>query len=538
MHMNKFAPACRSLGLLALVSLTACGGGGGQTPPPPPPPASFLVTVTPDSGGTVTPATQSVVMGHTASITLTAYSGYAIGSVETGVPTADGIIDACDGSLQGSVYTTAVISGPCAVSVYFTNTPTSAPITTTRVSVASDGTQANGDSGDPVMSSDGRYVAFWSIASNLVAGDTNGYADIFVRDRQLGVTTRVSVASDGAQSDGISTRPAISGDGRYVTFVSTASNLVSGDTNGVADLFVHDCLAGTIQRVSMAFDGSQANADSDDSAMTADGRYIAFTSYASNLVANDTNGGWDIFVFDQTTHATARVSVSSAGAEAMIVGEGSFRPSISSDGRYVAFESGATNLVAAPNNGAIGAYVHDRSTGTTLCISPDPVDPLYPCMGLAPAISSDGRYVAYATNTFDRLAGDPLVLGYNIFVFDQTTAALTRASLTWRNEADAGTSLLPAISADGSAIAFSSSSSGLVDGDRNGGNDIFIRDMMNQVTGRASLPSGRGESFGTGADAERPALSGDGRRVAYASAATTLVPADTNQAHDIFVSEW
>ena len=487
----------------------------------------------------MTPATQSVVIGHTASITLTAYSGYQIASVETGVMTANGVIDACNGSLQGNVYTTAVISGPCEVSVYFTNTPTSAPIMTTRVSVASDGTQANGDSGDPAMSSDGRYVAFWSVASNLVAGDTNGYADIFVRDRQLGVTTRVSVASDGAQGDGISTRPAISGDGRYVTFASTASNLVSGDTNGVSDLFVHDRLTGATQRVSMAFDGSQANADSGESAMTADGRYIAFTSYASNLVANDTNGGWDIFVFDQTTHATARVSVSSAGAEAMIVGEGSYRPSISSDGRYVAFESGATNLVAAPNNGAIGAYVHDRSTGTTRCISPDPVDPLYPCMGLAPAISSDGRYVAYATNTFDRLAGDPLVLDYNIFVYDQTTAALTRASLTWRNAADAGgPSLLPAISADGSIVAFSSISGGLVDGDRNGGSDIFIRDMTNQITGRASLPSGSGESFGAGADAERPALSGDGRRVAYASAATTLVPADTNQAHDIFVSEW
>ena len=538
--MHKTTPLYHLLGVLASVSLAGCGGGGGQQPPPPPPPPpSYLVTVTPDSGGTVTPATQSVVKGDTASITLTARSGFAIGSVATGMLDSLGVlVDACDGSLQGNVYTTSAITGPCMVYVYFTNTPTTAPVTTTRVSVASDGTQANGDSGDPAMSSDARYVAFWSVASNLVAGDTNGYADIFVRDRQSGVTTRVSVASDGTQSNGISTAPAISADGRYVAFVSTASNLVAGDTNGVADLFVHDRLTGTTRRVSMAFDGGEANADSGESALSADGRYIAFTSYASNLVANDTNGGWDVFVFDQLTQATTRVSVTSAGAEAMIVGEGSFRPSISADGRYVAFESGATNLVAGSNNGAIGAYVHDRSTGTTICVSPDAIDPLYPCIGLAPAISSDGRHVAYASNTFDRMAGDPSVLGWNILVYDQATTAQARASLTWQNAADLGGSLLPAMSADGSIVAFSSDSSGLVDGDRNAGNDIFIRDMTNQVTGRASLPSGSGESFGSAPGAVRPALSGDGRHVAYASRSNTLVPADINQATDIFVSEW
>ncbi len=537
--MHKCTRSGRLLGLLIGASLTACGGGGGQAPPPPPP-VSFVVTVTPDSGGTVTPTTQSVVTGHTASITLTAFSGFAIGSVETGESDGQGhIIHACNGSLQGNVYTTAVISGPCVVNVYFTNTPTAAPVTTTRISVASDGTQANGDSGDPAISNDGRYVAFWSVASNLVAGDTNGYADIFVRDRQLGVTTRVSVASDGGESNGISTAPAISGDGRYVVFVSTASNLVAGDTNGVVDLFVHDRLTGKTQRISMAFDGSEANADSGESALSADGRYIAFTSYASNLVANDTNGGWDVFVFDQVTQATTRVSVSSAGAEAMIVGEGSFRPAISADGRYVAFESGATNLLdTISNNGAIGVYVRDRSMGTTLCASPAVVDPSYPCMGIWPAISSDGRYVAYATNYFSPIAGDPPVPGYNIFVYDQTTAALTRASLNWQNGADYGDSLMPAFSADGSIVAFSSDSSGLVDGDRNFGNDIIIRDMTHQVTGRASLPSGSGESFGSAPGSERPALSADGRHVAYASSSTALVSADTNQVYDIFVSEW
>ena len=488
----------------------------------------------------MTPAMQSVVEGQALVITLNASSGFAVASVVTGTEDSQGhLIDTCEGSLQGIVYTTAAISGPCVVNAYFTNTPTTAPVTTTRISIASDGTEANGDSGDPAMSSDGRYVAFWSTASNLVAGDTNGYADIFVRDRELGITTRISVASDGGEGNGISTGSAISADGRYVTFISTASNLVAGDTNGATDLFVHDRLTGTTQRVSTAFDGSEANGDSYESAISADGRYIAFSSYASNLVPNDTNGGWDIFVFDQATKATSRVSVSSAGTEAMIGnGEGSGRPSISGDGRYVAFESGATNLVAAPNNGAIGAYVHDRSTGTTLCVSPDPVDPLYPCLGIWPAISSDGGHVAYATNTFDRMADDPPVLSYNIFVYDQATAAQTRASLTWQNAADGGESLMPALSADGSIVAFNSDSGGLVDGDRNAGNDIYIRDLTRQVTGRASLPSGTGESFGASPEYERPALSADGRHVAYASRSTTLVPGDTNQAQDIFVSEW
>ena len=169
---------------------------------------------------------------------------------------------------------------------------------TTRVSVASDGAQGNGYSYHPSISADGRYVAFESYATNLVSGDTNGYIDVFVHDRQGGGTTRVSVTSDGAQGGTGSWNPSISADGRYVAFMSAASNLVSGDTC-CSDIFVHDRQSGQTTRVSVASDGAQGNNHSWYPSISADGRYVAFHSYASNLVSGDTNSAPDVFVHDR-----------------------------------------------------------------------------------------------------------------------------------------------------------------------------------------------------------------------------------------------
>ncbi|MBI2206099.1 MAG: hypothetical protein HYU41_19860 [Candidatus Rokubacteria bacterium] len=190
--------------------------------------------------------------------------------------------------------------------------------TTTRASVASDGTQGNSSSSttrQQALSADGRFVAFVSCASNLVPNDTNGQCEVFVRDRLTGTTQRMSVASDGTQGNAYSDIPAISADGRYVAFFSPATNLVAGDTNGHADVFVRDRETGTTQRVSVATGGTQGHNQSYPSGISADGWYVAFYSLASNLVAGDTNGRVDAFVHDRQTGTTERVSVASDGTQ-------------------------------------------------------------------------------------------------------------------------------------------------------------------------------------------------------------------------------
>src|SRR5437867_4406185 len=227
--------------------------------------------------------------------------------------------------------------------------------TTVRVSVASDGTEGNDVSLGSALSADGRFVAFDSAATDLVAGDTNGVSDVFVHDRQTGTTERVSVASDGAQGNGSSGLvtfafpPALSADGRFVAFVSFATNLVAGDTNGATDVFVHDRQAGTTERVSVASGGSQSNGSNVGSALSADGRFVAFQSAATNLVADDTNGATDVFVHDRQTGTTERMSVASDGSQGNGFNAG---PALSADGRFVAFHSTATNLVAGDTNRA------------------------------------------------------------------------------------------------------------------------------------------------------------------------------------------
>jgi archaellum component FlaF (FlaF/FlaG flagellin family) len=178
--------------------------------------------------------------------------------------------------------------------------------TTERASVDSSGIQGNRNSGNPSISADGRYVAFDSAATNLVPGDTNGLVDVFVHDRQTGRTTRVSVDSKEIQGNNASWEPSISADGRYVAFDSAATNLVPGDTNYVVDVFVHDRQTGQTTRVSVDSNGIQANQESVGLVgISADGRYVAFDSYATNLVPGDTNDLVDVFVHDSPSVTSA-----------------------------------------------------------------------------------------------------------------------------------------------------------------------------------------------------------------------------------------
>ena len=181
---------------------------------------------------------------------------------------------------------------------------------TTLVSVDSNGIQSNAGSDYPSISSDHRFVAFESSGNNLVGGDTNGSQDTFVRDLVTRTTARVSVDSNGAQANGASVEPTISADGRSFAFVSTASNLGPGDNNDVPDVFVHDMISGATSRVSVGSNGQEANNTSGvvASALSADGRYVVFWSDASNLVPGDTNGQRDIFVRDMGS-ATTTVSI-------------------------------------------------------------------------------------------------------------------------------------------------------------------------------------------------------------------------------------
>jgi Tol biopolymer transport system component len=228
--------------------------------------------------------------------------------------------------------------------------------TTERVSVGTGGTQANGFSIGPAISADGRFVAFESGATNLVPGDTNDAFGVFVRDRQAGQTTRVSVGVGGAAVRNESNNPAISADGRFVAFQSGASNLVPGDTNQTIDIFVRDRQAGRTTRVSVGSGGAQGNSGSFVPALSADGRFVAFGSEASNLVPGDTNGVADVFVRNRKLGTTRRVNVGPGGVQA---NGASFlaEAAISAGGRFVAFESGASNLVPGDTNGVADVFI-------------------------------------------------------------------------------------------------------------------------------------------------------------------------------------
>jgi Tol biopolymer transport system component len=325
---------------------------------------------------------------------------------------------------------------------------------------------------EPAISADGRYVAFASVAANLVPGDTNSFDDVFVHDRVTGATVRASVTHAGAQADWPSNKPSISADGLTVAFVSDATNLVPGDTNLRRDVFVRDLQAGFTTRASVSSSGAQANEPSFRCAISGDGRFVAFESYATNLVLGDTNGKLDVFVHDRQTGATLRASVASSSAQA---NADSYTPSISADGRYVAFASLATNLVAFDKNGAPDVFVRDLQTSITTRVSVRADGSQAAGLSVAPSISADGRFVAFESAAPDLVAGDRSRVR-DVFVHDRQSATTTRASVATDGAEGGGTSWSPSISGDGSVVAFASASSNLVAGDANAAYDVFARD--------------------------------------------------------------
>lgn len=284
----------------------------------------------------------------------------------------------------------------------------------TLISVALDGSPGNLNSNAATISADGHYIAFESDANNLVSSDINGNLyDIFVRDRQTGQTTLVSVSSNGSQGNKASNRPAISSDGRFVAFESIATNLVSSDTNSaIKDIFVHDLATGQTTLVSVSSDGSQGNRDSGNPAISADGRYVAFESASTNLVPDKTTSSSDVFVHDRQTGETIRVSIASDGSEG---NGGSDWPSLSADGRYVAFQSWASNLVPSDTNNTKDIFVHDRQTGETIRVSIAFDNSEGNQISEKSFISSDGRYIAFQSGASNLVPNDTNNL-YDVFV--------------------------------------------------------------------------------------------------------------------------
>jgi hypothetical protein len=427
-------------------------------------------------------------------------------------------------------FTTTLLACPAFIAL--ASTAAAFQMTTTRVSVDSAGVQGNANSPFFVaISADGRFVAFCSSASNLVAGDTNNFGDIFVRDRQSGAIERVSVATGGAQGNEGSGVPSISADGRYVAFTSYASSLVASDTNHYEDVFVRDRQNGTTELVSVDSAGVQGDSYSIYQSISADGRFVAFWSRASNLVAGTSSSG-NIFVRDRQNGTTELASVDSAGVQA---NNSSDAPSISADGRFVAFYSAASNLVAGDTNGVPDIFVHDRTSGTTerVSVATGGAQGHTNISQYGNAISADGRFVAFGSNEPTLVAGDTNG-DSDVFVRDRQSGTTERVSIDSAGVLGNDLSANPSISSDGRFVAFHSLASNLVAGDTNGFLDVFVHDRQSGTTERVSVDSAlvQGDEVSM-----VPAISADGRFVAFSSHASNLVAGDTNGVGDIFTRD-
>jgi hypothetical protein len=405
--------------------------------------------------------------------------------------------------------------------------------TTVRVSVGIGGAQGNADSVIPSISADGRFVAFMSAASNLVLGDTNGFGDVFVYDRQNGSIDRVSVSTGGTQGNSQSDFPSISADGRFVAFHSFASTLVPG-SNWVQHIYVRDRQNGTTERVSVATNGTQGSSDSVlQPSISADGRFVSFSSDAANLVAGDTNGVRDVFVRDRQGGTTERVSVASGGAQGDSR-SGEYGVSISASGRFVAFSSSASNLVVNDTNAVDDIFVRDRDSGTTTRVSVATGEGEGNSDSFDPSISADGRFVAFWSPAWNLVPGDTNAVD-DIFMRDRQDGTTERVSVATGGTQGDSFSRYASISADGRFVAFWGDASNLVPGDTTGDWDVFVRDRQTGTTERVSVDSGG--TPGNWSTWYPFSISADGRFVAFWSDAWNLVAGDTNGWGDVFVRD-
>lgn len=380
---------------------------------------------------------------------------------------------------------------------------------------------------DPALSANARFVVFSSDATGLVDNDTNATSDVFVYDRFHASTQRVSVSTTGEEANAASQQPAISANGQYVVYASDASNLVESDTNSLTDIFLFDQNTDITTRLSLAQDGSQANGASRHPAISVDGRFVVFESDANNLVADDTNLSTDVFLLDRDTNQITLVS--------SLSDRDSTQPVISADGRVIAFSSMLSDplLGQAADNGVSDIVVYEVVSGQLTHVSTDSQGNLANGASSHPAVSADGRYIAYESDAAN-LVLDDTNASTDVFVHDRILGITTRVSVDSAGNEVAGASTDPAISANGNWISFSSEAANLIEDDTNGVRDVFIHDRVNAQTKRLSV-----SNFGAEADhaSFASALNFNGRYSAFVSLAANLLEddSDLNAAEDIYL---
>jgi hypothetical protein len=409
-------------------------------------------------------------------------------------------------------------------------------------SVSTGGVQANNFSWIPAVSADGRHVAFSSSSSNLVPGDTNGREDVFVRDLSRGLTRRATLDTAGEEAVGTTARGAdLSKDGRYVMFTTDAGNLVPDDTNQQRDVFVRDMRHGITTRVSLTSVGGEISRFSIGDGISDDGRYVVFTTACGCVVPGDTYKGVDdVYVRDLKQGTTRRVSVASDGTW----GDASSSDgSISANGRYVAFASAATNLVPGDTNGTTDVFRRDLKTGVTTRVSVGPGgrqttggQQFNPGFGSGkPSISANGYRVAFFASAAGLVDGPRGV--DDVYVHDVKTGTTILASAGLggvANDAAQTVPITPSLSGDGRHVAFFSWATNLVAGDTNDVADGFVRDLRKGVTRRVTLgAAGEEANSAAGHDIS---LDRTGKTAAYTSGANNLVPGDSNNTLDVFVA--
>lgn len=398
-----------------------------------------------------------------------------------------------------------------------------------RLSVDASGAQADRGSSSPCMSADGRFVAYLSSATNLVPGDTNGVDDVFVVELATGVVERASVGAAGAEAHGPCSGPSLSADGGLVCFASFAGDLAPSDSNGQNDVFVRDRAAGTTELVSRAPGGAAAAGSSYAARISPDGRFVAFLSWADDLVAGDTNWTRDLYLHDRQNGLTTRVAP--AGVEPDGPCGGNFGPRWSEDGRFLAFASEATNLVPGDTNGVQDVFVFERAAGAIQRVSLSPQGLQHDDWSDLADFSLDGSVllVLSAARSWGFVDDNDAP---DLYAVHRATLASECVSRSWKGIAAAQGAWAGSISRDGRFAAFVSDAETLVPLDGNNQRDLYLRDRHAGTIERANTIPAIGPSVGT---ANFPALDPSGDRVLFTSLANDLAWGDSNDAWDVFL---